>query len=93
MSNGNVVVAAPINEQMLHIYSSSGQSLSDFADIQTHNRSEHQRTVFMHKGKVLVGADDSIYYVFRYVPRIQKYSPSGELQFDKLIGKNNLAYN
>jgi hypothetical protein len=85
LSNGNIVVASPIRNNFLHIYSSTGRLLKSFGEINNYampdvDNAENQ---FLRRGKVVIDAADNIYYVFHYIPLIQKYSPDGKLLFER----------
>lgn len=78
LSNGNLLVASPANGHLLHVYNQQGQLLRSFGTFKEFNRDEGENQ-FLHRGKVLADAADNIYYVYRYVPLIQKYAPDGTL--------------
>jgi hypothetical protein len=77
LSNGNIVVASPTQNHFLHLYKPDGQLLKSFGSIKERS-ADQAESLFLHKGKVLVDAADNIYYVYSYLPLIQKFSPTGE---------------
>jgi hypothetical protein len=81
LSNGNLLVASPVNGRFLHVYSPQGQLLGSFGTFKQFHQDEGENQ-FLHRGKVLVDAADNIYYVYRYVPLIQKYAPDGALLYE-----------
>ncbi len=82
LSNGSVVVASPTMDHFLHIYSPTGNLVKSFGTIKDYDRTNSTQNQFLHKGKVLVDSSGDIYYVFHYVPLIQKFSPIGELKYE-----------
>lgn len=87
LSNGNVVVASPVGKNFLHIYDLAGRLIKSFGQINTNaipdvDDAEKQ---FLHQGKLLIDAADNIYYVFRFIPLIEKYSPAGKLLVERRV--------
>src|SRR5947209_3124956 len=78
LGNGNLLVASPADGHFIHVYSPQGQLLRSFGVFTRFDDDEGQNQ-FLHRGKVLVDAADNVYYAYRYVPLIQKYSPDGAL--------------
>ena len=68
LSNGNVVVASPVNGKNLHLYNSQGLLLSSFGDIRPFDASQAQND-FLNQGRVVVGRGDEIYYVSTFAPQ------------------------
>jgi hypothetical protein len=87
LSNGTVVVASPVGNNFLHLYDTAGHLLKSFGKINAYAMPEVDEVEkqFLHRGKVLVDAADNIYYVFRYIPLIQKYSPTGKLLIERQV--------
>jgi hypothetical protein len=87
LSNGNLVVASPVGKNFLHLYDSTGKLLKSFGKINDYAMPEvdHAEKQFLHRGKVLIDAADNIYYVFQYVPLIEKYSPEGNLRVERQV--------
>ncbi len=87
LSNGNLVVASPVGKNFLHLYDRTGKLLKSFGNINNYAMPEvdevEQR--FLHQGKLLVDTSDNIYYVFQYVPLIEKYSPGGKLLVERQV--------
>ncbi len=83
--NGNVVVGSPTTQNFLHVYSPTGQLLRSFGTVKRLAGKDESQNSFLHRGKVLVDGDDNIYYVYKYVPLIQKFSPSGELKYETVV--------
>lgn len=71
LSNGNLLIASPADGHFLHVYSPQGRLLRSFGAFQKFDRDEGENQ-FLHRGQALVDASDNIYYVYRYVPLIQK---------------------
>lgn len=78
LSNGNLLVASPTNGHFLHLYNPQGQLLKSFGTFKKFDRDDGQNQ-FLHRGKVLADAAGNVYYVYRYVPLIQKFAPDGTL--------------
>ncbi len=79
LKNGNIVVAAPVNEKLFHIYSQTGRPLKNFGEIKLFDANNKQQNKLLNTGKILVSSSDEIYYVYKYAPIIQKYSGQGQL--------------
>lgn len=82
LSNGNIIVASPTKKHFLHVYSQTGRLVKSFGVIKEYDKINDVQNQFLHKGKVLVDASDNIYYVFHYVPLLQKFSSNGELEYE-----------
>ena len=82
LRNGNVVVASPTEKHFLHLYSPTGQFLRSFGRLKKHGQVDHAEVHFLHKGKLLVDAADNIYYVYHYLPLVQKFSSDGVLKLE-----------
>jgi len=80
LSNGNIVVASPMRNHFLHLYTPTGQLLRSFGSFKKRESFGQAENQFLHKGKLLVDASDNIYYVFHYLPLVQKFSSTGELE-------------
>lgn len=80
LSNGNIVVASPTKDNTLHIYTPGGRLLRRFGATKKRRSIDPAENQFLHKGKVLCDAADNIYYVYYYIPLIQKFTPTGELE-------------
>lgn len=80
LSNGNLLAASPANGHLLHVYGPRGQLLRSFGAFQKFDRDEGENQ-FLHRGQALVDASDNTYFVYRYVPLIQKYAPDGTLLY------------
>ena len=81
LSDGNLLIASPVKGHFLHLYNQKGQLLRSFGTFKQFNRDDSENQ-FLHRGKVLADAADNIYYVYRYVPLIQKYAPDGALLYE-----------
>jgi hypothetical protein len=81
LGNGNVVVAAPYKDKLLHMYSSKGVWLSSFGEITTFEPKNRVQNDFYNKGEVVVGTSGEIYFVPWYAPApyVQKFSSEGKL--------------
>lgn len=82
LSSGAVVVAAPIGNRLLHMYSRTGEWVGSFGRMKRYQRLGGAQSRFLHKGKVLVDLVDNIYYVYNYRPLIQKFTSTGELEWE-----------
>ena len=80
LSNGNIVVASPTRNHFLYLYDPNGHLLKRFGRFKEYKSLDNEEVRFLHKGKLLVDAADNIYYVYHYVPMIQKFSPTGDLE-------------
>jgi len=80
LSNGNIVVASPFNGKNLHLYNSQGLLLASFGDIRPFDANQVENE-FLNKGRVVVGANDQIYYVSTYAPQpyVLRFSSEGQL--------------
>ncbi|HKP13777.1 MAG TPA: hypothetical protein VJZ91_16770 [Blastocatellia bacterium] len=87
LSNGNVVVASPVGKNFLHIYDLAGRLIKSFGQINVNVMPEvdDAEKRFLHQGKVLIDAADNIYYVFQFIPLIEKYSPAGKLLVERQV--------
>jgi hypothetical protein len=87
LSNGNLVVASPVGKNFLHLYDSTGKLLKSFGTINDYAMPEvdNAEKQFLHRGKVLIDGGDNIYYVFQYLPLIEKYSPEGKFLFERQV--------
>lgn len=80
LRNGNVVVASPTEKYFLHLYTATGRFLRSFGKLNNNKQVDQAEDRFLHRGKLLVDADDNIYYVYHFLPRVQVFSPAGELK-------------
>ena len=80
LSNGNVVVASPLNGKNLHLYNGQGLLLGSFGDIRSFDANQTENE-FLNEGRVVVGPGDQIYYVSMYAPQpyVSRFSSEGEL--------------
>jgi len=80
LSNGNIVVASPVNGKNLHLYNGQGLLLASFGDIRPFDPSQTENE-FLNKGRVVVGPGDQIYYVSTYAPQpyVLRFSSEGQL--------------
>jgi hypothetical protein len=85
LKNGNIVVAAPTDEHLLHLYTPSGKLLKSFGAVKEYDRANVTQNHFLHKGKVLVDRADNIYFVYYYIPLIQKFSSHGILEYERQV--------
>jgi hypothetical protein len=87
LRNGNVVVASPVRERFLHIYSPAGRLLKSYGVIENYSlpSTDDAEKMFLRRGKVVIDATDNVYYIFNYVPLIQKYSRTGKLKFEREV--------
>lgn len=82
LNGGEVAVASPNGRSLIRVYSPAGRLLRGFGAVRVRDRFNGQRNSFLHRGKVLTDAAGDVYYVYNYVPLIQKYSPDGRLLFE-----------
>ena len=82
LNNGNIIVASPINGRLLHVYRPTGHLVRSFGAVKEYDKTNDMQNRFLHRGKVLVDADGNIYYVYHYIPLIQKFSPNGTLDYE-----------
>ena len=78
-SDGSIVIASPTNRHALHVFNLNGQLVRSFGLVRGRNKSSGAQNRFLHRGRVLVDAADNVYYVFSYLPLIQKFSADGKL--------------
>lgn len=87
LSNGNIVVASPLRNNFLHVYSPEGRLLKSFGAIKNYTMPEldDNQTMFFRRGRVVIDKTDDIYYVFQFIPLLQKYSAAGKLIFERQV--------
>lgn len=87
LGNGNLVVASPVGKNFLHIYDLAGRLIKSFGSLNAYTLPEVDgaERQFLHQGKLLVDAADNIYYVFQFIPVIEKYSPAGKLLVERQV--------
>jgi hypothetical protein len=90
LSNGDIVITHPTDKGFLHIFSRSGQFLRSFGKVNGYETGRTHREIFP-KGKIVIDAADNIYYVFRHMPSIQKYSPTGNLILEYQVAGESIA--
>ncbi len=78
-------MASPTKTGVIHIYSPTGKLLKSFGPLKGFDKKNAAENLFLHRGKVLVDASDNVYYVYYYVPLIQKYSPDGALVYGRKV--------
>lgn len=80
LSDGNIIVASPADGWLLHLYDSSGQTISSFGRVKRFDPVSEEENNFLNRGKVFIDSTDTIYFVYRFAPTpgIQKYSPKGK---------------
>ncbi|MCA1594206.1 MAG: hypothetical protein LC754_16585 [Acidobacteria bacterium] len=67
LDDGNLVVASPANDKLLHLYSPSGELLKSFGEMKPFDNDPGENK-FLNRGKVAVGPAGEIYYVTMYAP-------------------------
>jgi hypothetical protein len=82
LNNEDIVIASPDAKALLHVYSRTGQLLRSFGTVKVRDKTNAAQNRFLSKGKILVDAAGNVYYVYRYVPLIQKFSPEGKLLYE-----------
>jgi hypothetical protein len=82
LSTGDIVIASPTKSGLLHIYSPDGRLVRSFGARMERIKTDEAETQFLQRGKLLVDAEDNIYYVFGFMPVIQKFSPDGRLLYE-----------
>ena len=82
LNGGKVVVASPTEKNLLHVYSPDGQLLKSFGQVKRRDQTNPSQNSFLNRGRVLTDAKGNIYYVYGYVPLIQKSSPDGEMLYE-----------
>lgn len=83
--SGDVAVASPNERSLIHVYSPAGQLLQSFGAVKERDRVNGYQNRFLSRGKILVDAAGDVYYVYNYVPLIQKYSHDGTLQYEVAV--------
>ncbi len=78
--SGNVAVASPRANGLLHLYSPAGVLLKSFGAVKQFD-SDGAENGFLNRGKVVTGPDDEIYFVAMYAPSpyVAEFTPRGEL--------------
>lgn len=79
LSDGSIVIASPTNKHALHVFNLNGQLVRSFGLVRNRDKTGKAQNRFLHRGRVLVDAADNVYYVFNYLPLIQKFSADGKL--------------
>ena len=81
LGGGNVVVAAPRDGKLLHLYSPKGERLGSFGEMTTFEPDNRAQNDFYNRGGVAVGPSDEIYFIPWYAPtpHVQKFSAEGRL--------------
>jgi hypothetical protein len=81
LSNGDIVVASHFGRKLLHIYDRDGRLLRGFADLKILDERDAIQNAYLNRGRVLVGANDDIYFVTLYAsaPTVQRFSRKGKL--------------
>ncbi|MBV9926678.1 MAG: hypothetical protein JOZ96_16785 [Acidobacteria bacterium] len=82
LNSGDVAVASPDERGLIHVYSPAGRLLNRVGALRVRDRFSPQQNRFLHRGRVLTDAAGDFYYVYHYVPLIQKYSSDGRLLFE-----------
>lgn len=87
LSNGNIIIASPVGKNFLHVYSPGGRLLKSCGAIENYSMPDvdDSQKMFFLKGKVVIDETDDIYYVFQYIPLVQKYSAAGKLIFERQV--------
>ncbi len=82
LNSGAVAVASPNERGLIHAYSTAGRLLNSFGAVGVRDRFSPQQNRFLHRGRVLVDPAGDVYYVYHYVPLVQKFSADGRLLFE-----------
>ncbi|MFL6212476.1 MAG: hypothetical protein ACJ74J_01135 [Blastocatellia bacterium] len=87
LESGKIVVASPYKDSLLHIINAEGALLNSFGRLKMFDQSNTEQNAALNKGKVVVDAQGSIYYVSQLalVPTIQKFNKRGKLLWERVI--------
>jgi hypothetical protein len=80
LKDGNVVIASPSNNSLLHVYTPEGRWLRSFGEVKSFDRSSASQNNTLNRGKVLIDSFDNIYFVSQFAldPYVLKFSPKGK---------------
>jgi hypothetical protein len=68
LGDGRFVFSGPSNGKLIHLYSPQGRWLKSFGDVKTFTRAGPRQNQWLNQGRVLVGPQDTIHYVFLNSP-------------------------
>ncbi|HVF92185.1 MAG TPA: hypothetical protein VNH22_19120 [Blastocatellia bacterium] len=80
LKNGNVVIASPSNNALLHMYTPEGRWLKSFGELKSFDQTSVLQNNALNRGRVLADSFDNIYYVSKFAldPYILKFSSKGK---------------
>jgi hypothetical protein len=82
LNNEDIVVASTSKKSLLHVYNQRGELLRSFGAVKKFDKTNASQNRFLSRGEILVDEAGNIYYVYNYVPLVQKFSPEGNLLFE-----------
>jgi len=94
LGNGNIVTASSAGLKLLHLYGPTGSRLASFGEMRSLDINNPKQNRFLNKGKIAIGASDTIYYISRYapVPTVRKFSTDGQLLSEFVVSGAAIDY-
>lgn len=92
LPDGRFVFSAPSNGKLLHLYSAEGRWLRSFGDAKTFTGENGHQNQWLNQGRVLVGPQGILHYVFLNAPEPSylTFSSDGELLGEHAIRTDGL---
>jgi len=94
LGNGNMAVASSEGLHLLHLYGPNGSRLGSFGEMRSFDIKNQQQNRFLNKGKIVIGPDDTIYYVSTHapIPTVRKFATDGQLLSEFVVGGAAIDY-